>query len=178
MFNLELILDEFKWLWIYKWDISWLIFVGFVWCWIWFFGSLKIKSFYFLRLICLFSSSLFTFRFNAHCHCVDAWISAGKSNGFDAMEKEKKKKKDARSESSEGTERERKSQEEDKNWEISQITMWHVFIGWRKSSVLRQFRTEFKLILIFDLVDVLTVPFFYSTLYSTNKNLSHVHLIN
>ena len=41
----------------------------------------------------MFSSSLFTFRFNAHCHCVDAWISAGKSNGVDAMEKEKKKKK-------------------------------------------------------------------------------------
>ena len=41
----------------------------------------------------MFSSSLFTFRFNAHCHCVDAWISAGKSNGFDAMENKKKKKK-------------------------------------------------------------------------------------
>ena len=41
----------------------------------------------------MFSSSLFTFRFNAHCHCVDAWISAGKSNGFDAMEKGEKKKK-------------------------------------------------------------------------------------
>ena len=57
----------------------------------------------------MFSGSLFTFRFNAHCHCVDAWISAGKSNGFDAMEKEKKKKKDARRESSEGTKRETKS---------------------------------------------------------------------
>ena len=36
----------------------------------------------------------------------------------------------------EGTERE-KSKEEDKNCESSQITTWHVFIGWRKSSVLR-----------------------------------------
>ena len=41
-----------------------------------------------------------TFRFNAHCHCVDAWISVRKmstqekeSSGFDGMEKEKKKKK-------------------------------------------------------------------------------------
>ena len=39
-----------------------------------------------------------TFRFNAHCHCVDAWISGRKmstqekeSNGFDGIwEKEKK----------------------------------------------------------------------------------------
>ena len=94
------------------------------------FGSLKIKSFYFLRLICLFSGSIFTFRFNAHCHCVDAWISAGKSNGFDAMEKEKrfKKKEDSGRESYRGN-RERKSKEEDKNCEISQITTWHVFIG-------------------------------------------------
>ena len=43
-----------------------------------------------------------------------------------------------------GTKRERKSQEEDKNCEISQIT-WHVLIGWRKSSVLHQLRIEFKL---------------------------------
>ena len=45
------------------------------------------------EVICLFSGSLFTFRFNAHCHCVDAWISAGKSIGFDAMEKKKEKKR-------------------------------------------------------------------------------------
>ena len=39
-----------------------------------------------------------TFRFNAHCHCVDAWISVRKmstqekeSNGFDGMGKGKKK---------------------------------------------------------------------------------------
>ena len=32
------------------------------------------------------------------------------------------------------------------NTRISQITMWHVFISWRKSSVLRQLRTEFKLL--------------------------------
>ena len=67
----------------------------------------------------------------------------GKSNGFDAMEKGKKKK-DARRESSEGTERETKSKKEDKNCEKKQITTWHVFIGWRKSNVLCQFRTEFK----------------------------------
>ena len=141
MLSLKLILNEFKWLWIYKWDISWLIFVGFVWCWIWFFGSLKIKSFYFLRLICLFSSSLFTFRFNAHCHCVDAWISEGKSIGFDAMKKKKKKTWEERV--TKGTERERKHKEEDKNCEI---TTWHIFIGWCKSSVLRQLLIEFKLL--------------------------------
>ena len=40
-----------------------------------------------------------TFKFNAHYHCVDAWISAGKmstqekeSNGFDGMEMKKKKR--------------------------------------------------------------------------------------
>ena len=71
------------------------------------------------EVICLFSGSLFTFRFNAHCHCVDAWISAGKSIGFDAMEK-RKKKKDMRRESYRGNrERERKSKEEDKNCEIT-----------------------------------------------------------
>ena len=60
------------------------------------------------------------------------------------MKKKKKKKKDARRESSEGTERETKSKKEDKNCEKRQITTWHVFIGWRKSNVLCQFRTEFK----------------------------------
>ena len=49
----------------------------------------------------MFSGSLFTFRFNAHCHCVDAWISAGKSIGFDTMGI-KKKKKDMRRESYRG----------------------------------------------------------------------------
>ena len=141
-----------------------------------FFGSLKIKSSYFLRMMCLFSGSLFNFRFKCPFPLHWCMDQCGEEQWIWCYGKGEKKY--ARRESSEGTERERKSQEEDKNWEISQITMWHVFIGWRKSSVLRQFRTEFKLILIFDLVDVLTVPFFYSTLYSTNKNLSHVHLIN
>ena len=78
----------------------------------------------------MFSGSLFTFRFNAHCHCVDAWISAGKSIGFDAMEKKKKRheKRELQRE-----QRERKSKEENKNYEI---TTWHVFISWRKRSVL------------------------------------------
>lgn len=98
----------------------------------------------------MFSGSLFTIRFNAHCQCVDAWINAGKSNGFDATKK--KKKKDARREL-EGTKREGKSKEEDKNCGISQITTWHVFIScckrhvfisWCKSSVLHQLQTEFK----------------------------------
>jgi len=58
----------------------------------------------------------------------------GKSNGFDAM---KKKKKNARRESYRGNGEREKSKEEDKNCESSQITTWHVFIGWCKSSVLR-----------------------------------------
>ena len=82
----------------------------------------------------------------------------GKSNGFNAMEKGKKKK-DARRESSEGTERETKSKKEDKNCEKRQITTWHVFIGWRKSIVLRQLQTEFKLILIYELMSIRSKTF-------------------
>ena len=66
-------------------------------------------------VLLFFSFNLFlseTFRFNAHCHCVDAWISAGKmstqekeSNGFDGMEM-KKKKKGEKKELTEGMARE------------------------------------------------------------------------
>ena len=71
----------------------------------------------------------------------------------------KRKKKDARRESSEGKERETKSKKEDKNCEKRQITTWHVFIGWRKNNVLRQFRTKFKLILIYELMSIRSKTF-------------------
>ena len=65
-------------------------------------------------MLLFYSFNLFlfeTFRFIAHYHYVDAWISAGKmstkekeSNGFDSM---KKKKKGEKKELTEGTEREK-----------------------------------------------------------------------
>ena len=45
----------------------------------------------------------------------------------------KKKKKRHEKRELQREQRERKSKEENKNYEI---TTWHVFIGWRKSSVL------------------------------------------
>ena len=126
-----------------------------------FFGSLKIKSSYFLRLMCLFSGSLFNFRFKCPlplCWCMD---QCGEEQWIWCYGKEKKKK-DARRESSEGKERETKSKKEDKNCEKRQITTWHVFIGWRKSNVLCQFRTEFKL--FYNISNILIFIFIYNSI--------------
>ena len=73
-------------------------------------------------------------------------IATALMHGSVAMEKEKKKKKrrEKRELNKEQREKE-KSKEEDKNCESIQITTWHVFIYWRKSSVLRPLRTEIKL---------------------------------
>ena len=72
-------------------------------------------------MLLFYSFNLFlfeTFRFIAHYHYVDAWISAGKmstqekeSNGFDSM---KRKKKGEKKELTEGTERERENLKKNK----------------------------------------------------------------
>ena len=124
-----------------------------------FFGSLKIKSSYFLRLMCLFSGSLFNFRFKCPlplCWCMDQY---GEEQWIWCYGKGKKKKKMQE----ERVQRERREKQnpkkEDKNCEKRQITTWHVFIGWHKSNVLRQFLTKFKLILIYELMSIRSKTF-------------------
>ena len=96
-----------------------------------------------------------TFRSNAHC--VDAWISRedkylNRREATYLMVWKSKKKKEARRESYKGNgerikiqrKRKRKKAEEE-CYIIWKRIAWHDFIGWRKSSVLHQLRTEFNL---------------------------------
>ena len=73
-----------------------------------------------------------TFRFNAYCHCVDAWISAGKmstqekeSNGFDGMEMKKKKKRREERVNRGNGERKSREEEEEDEWIRERREMKH-----------------------------------------------------
>ena len=61
----------------------------------------------------------------------------GRAMDLMLWKRKKKKRCEKRELQREWREKEKFKEEEDKNCESSQVTTWHVFIGWRKISVLR-----------------------------------------